>query len=63
MKASFKGYFEPTPKLMRKIGDSAMIIGASFTAWAGVTDKAHWLIIGGAIFTLLGKLVTNFFKE
>lgn len=62
-KFGLKEYFKPTPALMRKIGDSCLIIGTSFTAWAGITDKAHWLIVGGAIFTLFGKLITNFFSE
>ncbi len=62
-KFGWKEYFKPTPKLFRKIGDGCILIGASFTAWAGITDQAHWLIIVGAAFTLIGKLTTNFFSE
>ena len=65
MKTQFglKEYFKPTPKLFRKIGDACMTVGATFTTWAGITDQGHWLIIAGGAFTLLGKLVTNFFSE
>ena len=47
MKTTFglKEYFKPTPKLLRKIGDSLLTIGATFTTWAGITDQSHWLII------------------
>ena len=61
-KFGWNEYFAPTPKLFRKIGDSSLIIGTTFTAWAGLTNKPVLVIIG-AIFTLLGKLVTNFFSN
>lgn len=63
MNAGLKSYFAPTPKLMRKIGDSILLIGMTFTTWAGVSGQAHWLIITGAIATLTGKVMTNFFSE
>lgn len=62
MKELLRKYFEPTPKLLRKIGDSILIIGTTFTSWAGLTGRPI-LVVCGAIFTLLGKIVTNFFTE
>ena len=55
-------YFKPTPSLFRKIGDSSLIAGTSFTAWAGLTGRPVLVIIG-AVFTLIGKLITNFFSD
>jgi hypothetical protein len=63
MQVGLKEYLKPTPALMRKIGDTVLILGASFTAWAGIAEKAHWLIITGAIITALGKMITNFFSN
>lgn len=63
MQVGLREYLKPTPQLMRKIGDSILILGASFTAWAGIAEQAHWLIIGGAIVTAIGKIMTNFFSD
>jgi hypothetical protein len=49
-------YFEPTPKNMRKFGDSLIIIG-SFCAL--LVPGAKW----AALIGLGGKLLTNFFSE
>ena len=62
MNAGLNSYFEPTPKNMRKIGDSLLIISTSITAYAGLAGKM-WLVVVSAITGTLGKLITNFFSE
>ena len=62
MKNLLEIYFQPTPTLFRKIGDSILIIGTTFTGWAGISGKPG-LVVAGAAFTLVGKLVTNFFAD
>jgi len=55
-----KGYFEPTPKRFRVLGDS--IAGASlFVAGLNLDHPKLMLIIG--IAGGVGKFVTNFFTD
>jgi hypothetical protein len=72
-KFDWKGYFEPTPKLFRKIGDS--ILGASagisttslISALNTEDEKVKKLLIIVTIVSIVGgyfgKILTNFFKE
>lgn len=61
-KLKFKGYYEPTPQLFRKIGDSLMAISSAVTGYAIVEDSKAlaltFLIIG-----VVGKFLSNFFTE
>ena len=61
-KLKFKGYYEPTPQLFRKIGDSLMGISSAVTGYAIVEDSKAlaltFLIIG-----VVGKFLSNFFTE
>jgi len=60
-------YYEPTPKKLKKLGDtiligtaslSAMMMGAPFTD----TQKA-WIIFSLNVVGVVGKMITNLFKE
>lgn len=66
-------YASPTPKTMRKLGDGLLAAGAVITI-AGIagletlkdyfTNTEIKFILGGSITaTVLGKFLTNFFKE
>jgi hypothetical protein len=63
MNVGLKEYLKPTPALMRKIGDTILILGAFFTTGAGLADAAHWMIIVGGVVTVIGKMATNFFSD
>lgn len=60
-------YYHPTPKAWRKVGDtillgctslSAMMMGAPLSA----TQKT-WVIFGLNVLGVVGKMITNLFKE
>lgn len=72
-KFDWKGYFEPTPKLFRKIGDSIFgastgISGTSLISALNTEDqKVQKILIIVTIVSIfggfIGKTLTNFFKE
>ena len=55
-----KGYFEPTPKRFRVLGDS-IAAGSLFVAGLNIDHPKLMLIIG--ICGGLGKFITNFFTD
>jgi len=70
---SLKNYYKPTPKKWRKIGDAFLAVGVFVTSGGLLafdtlsqifSDKELKLIIGIAFaLGVLGKFLTNFFKE
>ena len=62
VKFGWNQYFKPTPKNLRKIGDAVIVLGSAITTAAGLAGP-KWLIIAGGIFTVLGKVMTNFFSD
>jgi hypothetical protein len=62
MKAGLNSYFEPTPKLMRKIGDALMTASVAITSYAAFAEKP-WVVVISAILGVGGKVMTNFFSE
>lgn len=68
-----KDYYKPTPKKWRRIGDAILAVGTAVTAGALIEfDKLEQIftakelkIIIATFFALavLGKFLTNFFKE
>ena len=62
MKFDWKGYFQPTPKLVRQLGDALL---ASTTAVAGYAIFADSKVIAGVAMGagVLGKFLSNFFKD
>jgi hypothetical protein len=61
-KMSFKGIFEPTPSLFKRIG-LALVAAATFGA--GLTFVSDDKVLGITVFVLgaIGKFVTEFFSE
>ena len=59
-KVKLKGYFQPTPKRFRVLGDS-IAAGSLFVASLNLDHPQLMLIIG--ICGGLGKFITNFFTD
>jgi hypothetical protein len=62
MKISWKGYFKPTPKRIRIIGDS---LAASGTFGASIVILNGEPKVGTIIMVIavLGKFISNFFSD
>ena len=57
-----KGYWEPTPKKFRKIGDA--LLGAfSITSVSSIVAESKRLAIASLLLGVMGKVFTNFFVE
>ena len=60
-------YYGPTPKKLKKLGDTILIGTASLSAMmmgAPFTDtQKTWIIFGLNVVGVLGKMITNLFKE
>jgi hypothetical protein len=59
-KLKFKGYFEPTPKRLRVLGDS---IAAASLFVAGLNIEHPKLMLACGIAGAVGKFITNFFTD
>lgn len=72
-KFDWGSYFQPTPKLFRKIGDSFLAVGSTISATTLIASlnvedvKVQKILttvtIVTVILTAVGKFVSNFFKE
>ena len=62
MKFSWKGYYEPTPKLLRKIGDTLLAISSFASATSTINDDKD-LAIAFLVIGVVGKILTNFFTD
>ncbi len=62
-----KNYYQPTPIFWRKIGDTILLGSASLSTLmmgAPINDHAKtWIVFGINAFGIMGKLITNFFKD
>ena len=56
------GYFKPTPKKWRKLGDALLGVSTTITTYAIVEDY-KWVAIAALIIGSVGKFLTNFFTE
>ena len=56
------GYWKPTPKRWRMIGDSILFAGTTITGYAIYQDN-HLFTLISLILTVLGKAITNFATE
>ena len=61
-KFNWKGYYEPTPKLFRKVGDSLMIAGSMISGAAIYNDNDIVAMICLYV-GVFGKFMTNFFTD
>jgi hypothetical protein len=62
MKFKANGYWEPTPKLMKKIGDALLAVSMYAQTQQMFTGESTALMIIGII-GLVGKFLTNFCTE
>lgn len=62
MKASWKAYWQPTPKRMRIWGDALFSTFGSVGVGAGFMEHGNIASIF-FILAMVGKFLTNFFKE
>ena len=53
-------YRSPTPAIWRKIGDSILLLGTTFSATFAGMDLGKGWIISCVIITWIGKTITNF---
>lgn len=66
-KASIKNFYAPTPVFIRKIGDSILYASLALqplTLTLPITDNQRvWVNFGLSAAGILGKFITNLFKE
>lgn len=62
MKMKLNGYYRPTPKKMRKIGDGLLAVSA-LTATVATVYNHPAVTVFSVIAGALGKFVTNFFVD
>ena len=55
-----ESYYKPTPFKWRLVGDSILIVGSTITTIAGLLSLSPYIVAAGAIFTAIGKILTNF---
>lgn len=60
MKVSIKSYYKPTPKNMRKIGDTFLLVSTCISAYFIENPKAMLI---SSISGVIGKFITNFFTD
>lgn len=57
-----KDYFQPTPVRMRALGDALLGISATIVGFS-IAEDVKWLSYTALTIGVLGKFLTNFFKE
>lgn len=62
MKFSWKGYWQPTPKSVRKLADS-ILAGATLASTFAVMNDYPKLATGIMIISVVAKITSNFFTN
>jgi len=62
MRISYKDYYEPTPKNIRKWADGLLGVSTFMTA-SLIYCNCKGLAISSLIVGVLGKVISNFFSE
>lgn len=62
MKISFKSYFEPTPKLVRKIADS-LLAGATLASTFTFIMDYHKVALSIMVISVVAKVLSNFLSD
>ena len=62
MNFKLKGYFEPTPKLIRKAADS-LLAGATLASTFAVMNDHPKLAVAIMIISVIAKVISNFFTD
>jgi hypothetical protein len=58
-----KEYFKPTPKSIRKIGDSLLAVGLMVSAMPVFMTITPWIPSAVCIVCVIGKFISNFYAE
>ena len=62
MKFDLNGYYKPTPKNFRKLGDALLGMSQFLTGYSVIMEEKY-LAIGCIAIGTIGKGLTNFFVE
>jgi Ni,Fe-hydrogenase I cytochrome b subunit len=57
-----KNYYKPTPIKWRKLGDALLAVSVTITGFA-MYENVQWVALTALITGVIGKFLTNFFKE
>ena len=57
-----KNYYKPTPIKWRKLGDALLAVSVTITGFA-MYENIQWVALTALITGVIGKFLTNFFKE
>jgi hypothetical protein len=55
-------YWKPTPIFWRKIGDSLLAVG-TLAGTIAISEDYKWIGLGLIFCSIVGKFLTNFFKN
>ena len=55
-------YYKPTPKKWRQLGDSLLSVGTFVGSYAAFAEM-KWVAIAAFALGVVGKFLTNFFKD
>lgn len=61
-KFNWKGYWQPTPLMFRKIGDALLGIFSIVSVSSVITEHKD-LAVASLIIGILGKILSNFFSD
>lgn len=62
MKLTWKGYWKPTPKIIRKVADS-ILAGATLASTFAVVNDHSRLAVVIMVVSVVAKVVSNFFTN
>ena len=57
-----KNYYKPTPVKWRKLGDALLAVSVTITGFA-MYENVQWVALTALVTGVIGKFLTNFFKE
>ena len=65
MKTVFKttGYYKPTPKIYRKLGDALLACSTLITTYAIADEWSKYVALAALLLGVAGKFLTNFFTD
>jgi hypothetical protein len=61
-KFTWKGYWKPTPLILRKIGDALLAVFSMLSVSSIATDHKY-IGIATLVIGVLGKILSNFFSD
>ena len=61
-KLKISGYYKPTPRNLRKLGDALLGVSSTITGYA-VLEEYKAVALAALAVGVLGKFLTNFFSD